>query len=199
MTKSHDEIRILIAQNTAKLIYDEGLDITRARRKAGKRFGAELSLAHGHYLPRANEIYQQLKFLMASCDAVILNQRRNRLIALAIDALDFFKPFSPYLIGDVVDTPYSRVTMRLYADHPDDVEDYLYNHDILFETSEQVPHSHHDRLLVSQDDGIVECMILPRSKQHQLIKSTMTGKMIPRLSIQQLLTLCDRASCTEML
>lgn len=187
---SHDEIRIIIAQKAARLIFDEGLDARKAKYKAGKDFGSDCALGHGHYMPTYCEIYLQLQAYMAKIDPDLLHQRRCQLLSLAIDAYDFFQDYTPYLIGDIIDnisSPYSRVKLIVYADHPDEIEDLLYQNDIDFESAQPSKHNkQYSAVTIDQDNGIVECLIFPRSKRHQRLKSPMTGQSITRLSIKQL-------------
>ena len=80
-----DEIRQLIAQEAARLMYEEGVREYRdAKRKAGRRYGAEKALSLGSHLPTNAEIHAELQRLLLLHEEKVLPERllHLRLIAL---------------------------------------------------------------------------------------------------------------------
>ena len=190
---SHAQIRYLIARQAAQLVYAEGLDFHHARKKAAKRFGSGHALSHGHYLPSYSDIHQELEKLVLQQDQNDLTASLNQLRLTALETLTLFDSFTPYLVGSVLSgtlTPYSIITLHLFADHPADVEEFLNQQEIPFTTEEQPAYhkakrsrTHH--LYLELDEQEIDCIIQPRSQRQQLSKSVVTGQAMQRATAKQ--------------
>jgi hypothetical protein len=131
------DLRRQIAEEAARLIYDEGYrDYKVAKNKAAQRFGGQQS----HLQPTNEEIEDALHahILLYEWDTQPAILRRHREIAL--EAMDFLKEFHPALIGAALEGtsgPLSAVTIQLRANAPEEVIMYLDDHQIPFQTQER--------------------------------------------------------------
>ena len=190
-----DEIRRLIAQEAARLMYEEGVREYRdAKRKAGRRYGAEKALSLGSHLPSNAEIHEELQRLLALHEETVLPERLLHLRLLALRQMELLEQFRPYLVGSVLSgtvTERSDIDLHLFAESCEEVEDYLEMKEIPFE-QEVVTIRHGGEFfdyphLYLEDDGVVvECTVYPLVDLHRIPKSSITGKAMERATIKQL-------------
>lgn len=190
-----DEIRRLIALEAARLIYEEGVREYRdAKRKAGRRYGAEKALSLGSHLPANAEIHAELQRLIGLYEEKVLPERLLHLRLLALRQMEFFAPFRPHLVGSVLSgavTEQSDIDLHLFAESSEEVEDYLELHGVAFEEevvtirrgSEFCDYPH---LYLEEEGIVVECTVYPLADLHRIPKSSMTGKAMERATIKQL-------------
>lgn len=190
-----DEIRQLIAQEAARLMYEEGVREYRdAKRKAGRRYGAEKALSLGSHLPTNAEIHAELQRLLALHGEKVLPERLLHLRLIALRQMEFFEPFRPHLVGSVLSgavTEQSDIDLHLFAESSEEVEDYLWAQDIPFE-QEVVTIRHggefidYVHLYLEEEEVVVECTVYPLADLHRIPKSSITGKAMERATIKQL-------------
>lgn len=137
-SNSRDErMRQRVALEAAKIMAEEGLgDYLVAKRKAAERLGAPDT----RNLPTNREIqdalidYQRL-FRGEEQESLVL-----RLREAALEAMEFFGPFSPRLVGSVLygtASEHSDVNLHLFAETPEEVAIYLMDRQVPFETGER--------------------------------------------------------------
>jgi hypothetical protein len=129
------ELRSRLAQETARVIAEHGMDDRRlALRKAMRRLGVSDQAA----LPGADEIELALaerQRLFGGGEQVDMLQRLRQ---TAIEAMDFFAAFDPRLVGPVLDGSagaHSAVQLHLFSDDPDAVTRYLQEQNIPHQTA----------------------------------------------------------------
>lgn len=191
------ETRQLVAEEAARLIYEEGYrDYRLAKQKAATRMGAS---THGKSQPNNEEIetalHDYISLFAEEEQLPILRQHRE----IAAEAMDFLKRFKPTLTGAALEGtsgPHSAVTLFLVANRAEDV--------IFFMEEEQIPFQIHERkmrfgqqqdyyplLRFYADDVEVELMIFPDTgKNHSGPISPITGRNCRRADlkkVQQLL------------
>ncbi|TGU71359.1 hypothetical protein E4633_13555 [Geomonas terrae] len=193
--RKDDKIRSMIASEAARLMYEDGVREYRdAKRKAAKRFGPEKALSLGSHLPTNAEIHDELARLIATREEKVLPERLLRLRLTALSYLEFFAPFSPYLVGSVLSgavTERSDIDIHLFADAVEDVEKMLAEHGMAFQT-ETVPirkggvirdYTH----IYLEDDGVeIECSVYPTEERRNRTISSITGKAMERANAAQL-------------
>ncbi|WP_136514487.1 hypothetical protein [Geomonas edaphica] len=193
--RKDDKIRDMIASEAARLMYEDGVREYRdAKRKAAKRFGPEKALSLGSHLPTNAEIHDELARLIAAREEKVLPERLLRLRLTALSYLEFFAPFSPYLVGSVLSgavTERSDIDIHLFADAVEDVEKMLAEHGMAFQT-ETVPirkggvirdYTH----IYLEDDGVeIECSVYPTEERRNRTISSITGKAMERANAAQL-------------
>jgi len=129
-------MRTRIAAAAARLMAEDGIDnFALAKRKAARQLGA----ADTESLPTNDEIEAQLRDYRALYQADEHPERIAELRRVALDAMRALEHFSPYLTGPVlkgIAGPYAQIDLQLYPDSPKDVELFLLERNIAFDTAE---------------------------------------------------------------
>ena len=190
-----DEIRQLIAQEAARLMYEEGVREYRdAKRKAGRRYGAEKALSLGSHLPTNAEIHAELQRLLGLYEEKVLPERLLHLRLIALRLMELLERFRPHLVGSVLSgavTERSDIDLHLFAESSEEVEDFLEAKDIAFE-QEVVTIRHggefidYVHLYLEEEGVVIECTVYPLVDLHRIPKSSITGKAMERATIKQL-------------
>jgi len=129
-------MRIRIAAAAARLMAEDGIDnFALAKRKAARQLGA----ADTESLPTNDEIEAELRDYRALYQADEHPERIAELRRVALEAMRALERFSPYLTGPVlkgIAGPYAEIDLQLYPDSAKDVELFLLERNIAFDTSE---------------------------------------------------------------
>ncbi len=128
-----DRAKWRIAQDAARLIAQEGIhDWNLARNKAAARLGLKADSG----TPGNDEIEAALQEYYRLYRFDVQPQHIARLRQLALEAMRFFRQFSPRLVGGVFDGSagaHSPITIYLFPDTPEDVMQNLMEARIPFE------------------------------------------------------------------
>ncbi len=132
-----DHIRQMIAQQAARMMAEDGVqDFAYAKKKAGRQLGVSENSA----LPTNAEIEEEIRLYHEIYNAdeqpLILAQLRKA----ALITMQLFQRFNPHLTGSVLDgtaSKYSQTDIHLFADSVKDVEMFLLNQKIPFDSSEK--------------------------------------------------------------
>ncbi len=193
--KSRDRLRQLIAQEAARLMYEEQIrEYRTAKRKAARRFGPEQSLSLGNHLPSNAEIRQELMRLLELHEEQLRPERLLQLRLLALKYLELLAPFRPYLVGSVLSgcvTERSDIDLHLFAESPEDVADFLAAEDLFFEeklVTVRQGGKYHDYIhFYLEDQGIeIECSIYTPKERQRVPRSSITGKPMERADAKKL-------------
>lgn len=131
------QLRHLIAQQAARMMAEDGIsDFAYAKKKAGRQLGA----IDNSVLPSNAEIEDELKlyntlFLSEEHPENLRDMRKN-----ALFTMQMLERFNPYLTGAVLDGTAglgSETHIHLFADSLKELEMFLLNQDIPFETNEK--------------------------------------------------------------
>lgn len=130
-------LRQLIAQLAARMMAEDGIaDFAYAKKKAGKQLGA----IDNSVLPSNTEIEEELKLY----NAIFLSEEQpgnlRKLRQNALFTMQMLERFNPYLTGSVLDGTAglgSETHIHLFADSLKELEMFLLNQDIPFETNEK--------------------------------------------------------------
>lgn len=141
MTKDHSpqrrQMRELIAQAAARMIAEDGIqDYALAKRKAARQMGA----ADSHSLPNNSEIQQALRAYQDLYQKDEQPQRLRRLRQEALAVMQLLEQFNPHLTGSVLAgtaTRHSDINLQLFADSAKEVELFLLNRNMPYETGEK--------------------------------------------------------------
>ena len=131
------QLRQLIAQSAARMMAEDGIsDFAYAKKKAGKQLGA----VDNSVLPSNAEVEEELKLY----NALFLSDEQPENLRLlrksALFTMELLAKFNPYLTGAVLDGTAglgSETHIHLFADSLKDVEMFLLNKDIPFESNEK--------------------------------------------------------------
>jgi len=131
------QLRQLIAQQAAKMMAEDGIsDYAYAKNKAGRQLG----VIENNALPSNAEIAQELKLYNA---LFLSDEQPENLLKLrnsALFTMQMLGKFNPHLTGAVLDgtAGLGSVThIHLFADSVKDVEMFLLNQEIPFESNEK--------------------------------------------------------------
>jgi hypothetical protein len=131
------QLRQLIAQQAARMMAEDGIsDFSYAKKKAGRQFDTVDNVA----LPSNAEIEDELKLYNALFLSDEQPENLRQLRKSALFTMQLLEKFNPHLTGSVLDGTAGLGTethIHLFADSLKDVEMFLLNQDIPFETNEK--------------------------------------------------------------
>ena len=130
-------LRQMIAQQAARMMAEDGIsDFAYAKKKAGKQLGVSESSA----LPTNAEIEDEIRLYHEIYNADEQPLELLKLRQAALITMQLFARFNPHLTGSVLDGSagkFSQTNIHLFADSAKDVEMFLLNQQIPFESSEK--------------------------------------------------------------
>ena len=138
MTRENtDQLRQLIAQQAARMMAEDGInDFAYAKKKAGKQLG----VTESSVLPTNAEIEEEVRLYHNIYNADEQPLELAKLRKAALTTMQIFERFSPHLTGSVLDGTagkFSQTSIHLFADSAKDVEMFLLNQQIPFESCEK--------------------------------------------------------------
>lgn len=168
MRHTREEPRNLIAEEAARLIYEEGYrDYRLAKMRAAEHLGVS---AQGSFQPSNEEveaaIHQRIRLFDGEAQAGLLRQHRE----VALEAMDFLQDYHPYLTGaalEGISSEHSAVTLYLSADSVEEVMFFLEDNRIPFQVHERRVRfgskkpGYFPLLRFYADDVEVELMVFP--------------------------------------
>lgn len=137
--------RLLVAQQAARMMAEEGIsDYAFAKRKAARQLGME----EANCLPTNAEIESELRIYQGIYHpeehAATLHELRTE----ALTVMRMLERFDPQLSGSVLDGTagrYAETEIHLFADSDKEVEIFLLNNKITYQTSEKSYHYRDER------------------------------------------------------
>jgi hypothetical protein len=135
------QLRAEIAAAAARLIAEDGADYSTAKRKAAKLILGDQK-PRGDVLPDNALIEDEVRIYNALFFGDTQPARLLHLRKLALQLMEKLAPFSPYLIGAVLNGSagaHSDIHLQLFTDSSKEVEIFLLNMGIHYEVSES-PH-----------------------------------------------------------
>ena len=140
-------LRLEIATRAARLIAEEGLDYAGAKRRAAREVTGEgRNTVRGDCLPDNAQIENEVRAYQALFMADTQPARLRALRVSAVEVMRWLTAFRPHLVGAVLNGTaghHSDIHLQLYCDSAKEVEIFLINAGVDFETSESA--SHHGR------------------------------------------------------
>ncbi|MGZ3158089.1 MAG: hypothetical protein ACXU7D_03780 [Burkholderiaceae bacterium] len=133
-----DSLRAEIAVVAARMIAEDGLDYSTAKRKAAKQLLGDTRM-QGSILPDNAQVEEEVRQYNALFFGEMQPARLLYLRQLALQLMEQLQPFSPYLTGAVLNGTagqHSDIHLQLFADSPKDVEIFLLNKEINFDVTE---------------------------------------------------------------
>ena len=192
-------MRARIAAAAARIMAEDGIDdFALAKRNAARSLGA----AETEALPANDEIEAELVAYLALYQAEEHPQRIAGLREVALDAMRALEHFHPYLTGPVLKGtagPYAEIDLQLFPESAKDVELFLLERGIAFETQESRRYSGDRAHAVSvftlawQDHSLRLSVFDPRDERVAL-KTSQAGRVMQRAGIAELITLLRNAA-----
>ena len=135
--ENSDHMRQLIAQKAAQMMAEDGInDFGYAKKKAGKQLG----VSEASVMPTNAEIEEEIRLYHEIYNADEQPIELEKLRKTALMTMQLFERFNPHLTGSVLDGSagkFSQTNIHLFADSAKDVEMFLLNQQIPFESSEK--------------------------------------------------------------
>jgi hypothetical protein len=132
-----DHLRQLIAQKAAQMMAEDGInDFAYAKKKASKQLGVNEASA----MPTNAEIEEEIRLYHEIYNADEQPLELAKLRQAALITMQIFAKFNPHLTGSVLDGTagkFAQTNIHLFADSAKDVEMFLLNQQIPFESSEK--------------------------------------------------------------
>lgn len=196
-SKTSHPIRRELAEHAAKMIAVEGVtDYFTAKKKAAQKMG----IVQTKFYPSNKEIeqalvnYQQLFF--ANEHEQILNELRT----IALNALNLFKSFDPFLVGPVLSgtaNSESEIILHIFNESPQLISVILLENQIPFEECERrARFKGHDSTFYPAfqflaDDHKVIVIVFPERQKHNPPLDPIDGHSIKRADYNNLLQLLN--------
>ncbi len=188
--RSEQNSRLLIAQEAARLIIEEGIaDYQFAKLKAANHFGAsspDTSLPRNEEIDHAMKLYHRM-YSGEQHHTFLAQQRR-----VALEAMEFLEQFSPRLTGPVFTGAagrHSPVMLQVFAETPEAVIITLLDAEIPFDekshevTSPKGKLESYSRLCLRVDNIAIELYLLPLKYLRNRARTK--GLLTERATIQQ--------------
>ncbi|OAI53428.1 hypothetical protein AYO46_03305 [Betaproteobacteria bacterium SCGC AG-212-J23] len=192
-------MRAQIAAAAARLMAEDGIDdFALAKRKAARTLGA----ADSEALPGNDEIEAELRAYLALYQAEEHPQLVAELRAVALDAMRALEQFHPYLTGPVlkgIAGPYAAIELQLFPESAKELEIFLLDRGVAFETQETRRYSGDHARAVSvftllwQDCPLKLSVFDPRDERVAL-KTSQAGRVMERAGIPELAALLGDAA-----
>jgi hypothetical protein len=132
-----NQLRQLVAQQAARMMAEEGIsDYAFAKKKAGRQLG----IVDMNCLPTNAEIADEIKLFHEIYHTDDQPQALKQLRADALTVMNILERFNPHLTGTVLDGTaglHAETHIHLFADSLKDVEMFLLNSQIPYETTEK--------------------------------------------------------------
>jgi hypothetical protein len=183
-----------IAAVAARIMAEDGVDsFALAKRKAARQLGA----AEGEALPANDEVEAELNAYRALYQPEEHAERIAELRRIALDAMRALERFSPYLTGAVLKGtagPYAEIDLQLFPESPKDVEIFLLDRRIAYDTHEGRRFSG-DRaravsvLLLSWQDAPLRLSVFDPRDERVTLKTTQAGRAMDRAGISEVAAL----------
>ena len=187
-------MRARIAAVAARIMAEDGIDdFALAKRKAARQLGAPQSEA----LPGNDEVETELRAYRALYQADEHAQRIAELRRIALDAMRAFERFHPYLTGPVLKGtagPYAEIELQLFPGSPKDVEIFLLEQGVSFDTREgrrfsgDRAHAVSVFSLLWHETPLKLAVFDPRDERLAL-KTTQAGRVLERAGVAEVASL----------
>ena len=184
------ETRARIAAAAARLMAEDGIDdFALAKRKAARQLG----VSEGQALPGNDEIEAELRAYLALYQADEHPVRIAELREIALDAMRALERFNPYLTGPVlkgIAGPYAEIELQLFPDSVKEVEIFLLDRNLPYETHETRRYSG-DRvhavsvLTLRWDDAPLKLSIFDPRDERVALKTSQAGRVMDRAGIAE--------------
>ena len=131
------QLRQLVAQQAARMMAEDGIsDYGYAKKKAGRQLG----VVDANCLPSNAEIEEEIRLFHEIYNSDNQPQALRQLREDALATMQIFERFNPHLTGSVLDGTagqYAETHIHLFADSAKDVEIFLLNQQIPYESNDK--------------------------------------------------------------
>jgi hypothetical protein len=183
-------MRTRIAAAAARIMAEDGVDdFALAKRKAARQLGALDTQA----LPRNDEIEAELRAYRALYHADEHARLIEQLRRIAHDAMRALERFHPYLTGPVLKGtagPYAEIDLQLFPDSAKDVEIFLLDRGIVFDTHEARRYAgdkaHPASVITLLWDGVpMRLSVFDQRVERLALKTSVAGRVMERAGLSE--------------
>lgn len=131
-------VREEIAIAAARMIAEDGLDYSTAKRKAARQIVGDTRI-EGAWLPDNDQIEEEIREYQALFQGESQPVVLRRLREIALDWMQRLDAFNPYVTGAVLNGTageHSDIHLQIFCDNPKDVAIYLLNANVQYDVSE---------------------------------------------------------------
>jgi len=206
------QLRQLVAQQAARMMAEEGIsDYAYAKRKAGRQLG----MLDANCLPTNSEIEEEIKLFHEIYHADDQPQALHQLRNDALIVMQMLERFNPHLTGSVLDGTagkYAETNIHLFADSLKDVEIFLLNKEVPYETDQKAYRIANDRrsadkkggdrrkvpvFTLEGPNGFIKLSIFDTDDMRTPTKNSTNGGNASKVNIQGLQALIQAQTITE--
>lgn len=133
-------LRDEIAYAAARMIAEDGLDYSTAKRKAVRQLLGQSSLPRGDLMPDNIMVEEAVREYQALFMSDTQPARLQHLREMALELMAWLEPFQPYLTGAVWNGTageHSEIVLQCFADSAKDLSIFLLNANIQYEVDER--------------------------------------------------------------
>ncbi len=191
------QMRTRIAAVAARIMAEDGIeDFAMAKRKAARQLGA----VDTQSLPNNDEIETELRAYQALYQGEEQRERLRHLRSQALAAMEQLADFKPYLTGPVLKGTagrYADIDLQVFADSGKELEIFLLNRNIPYQTSELRHYSGNQERAVSvlsldwQGTPVRVAVYCPEDERRS-VKTSPMGRPLERASLDAVRTLVAR-------
>lgn len=188
------QMRTRIAAVAARIIAEDGIeDYAAAKRKAARQLGA----GDTQSLPNNDEIEAELRVYQSLYQETEQRERVRHLRSQALAAMEQLADFKPYLTGPVLKGTagrYADIDLQVYADSGKELEIFLLNRNIPYQTSESRHYSGNQERAVSVlsmdwEGTPVRLSVYWPGDEHRSVKTSLLGRPLERAGLDAVRTL----------
>ena len=192
-SKQH-HMRTRIAAVAARIMAEDGIeDFAMAKRKAARRLGA----GDTQSLPNNDEIETELRLYQSLYQGEEQRERVRYLRSEALAAMEQLADFKPYLTGPVLRGTagrYADIDLQVFADSGKDLEIFLLNRKIPYQTAELRHYSGDQARVVSVlsldwQGTLVRVAVYLPDDERRSVKTSPLGRPLERAGLHAVRTL----------
>lgn len=187
-------MRTRIAAVAARIMAEDGIeDFAMAKRKAARQLGASDTQS----LPNNDEIESELRVYQSLYQGEEQRERLRYLRSQALAAMEQLADFKPYLTGPVLKGTagrYADIDLQVFADSGKELEIFLLNRNIPYQTSELRHYSGNQERAVSVlsmdwQGTPIRVAIYGHGDERQSVKTSALGRPLERAGLDAVRTL----------
>jgi len=187
-------VRTRIAAVAARIMAEDGVeDFAMAKRKAARQLGA----ADTQSLPNNDEIETELRLYQSLYQGEEQRERLRFLRSQALAAMEELADFRPYLTGPVLAGTagrYADIDLQVFADSGKDLEIFLLNRNIPYQTSESRRYSGNQERSVSVlsmdwEGTPVRVAVYWPEDERRSVKTSPSGRPLERAGLDAVRTM----------
>ncbi len=188
------QMRARIAATAARIMAEDGIeDFATAKRKAARQLGA----GDTQSLPNNDEIETELRVYQSLYQGEEQRERVRYLRSQALAAMEQLAHFNPYLTGPVLKgtaARYADIDLQVFADSGKELEIFLLNRNISYQTSESRHFSGNQErpvsvLSIDWNGTPVRVTVYWPGDERRSVKTTPLGRPLERAGLEAVRTL----------